>query len=112
MKRAKRLESLLKNEISLILAQKINDIRIGFISITHIKISKDNKHAYVYYSQIGTEEEKEKNKKGLASATKFIHAELSRIIRYMPVPKLHFRFDDSIEKGTDVLNKLSELNKS
>tara|TARA_E500000178_G_scaffold317583_1_gene338241 strand:+ start:244 stop:582 length:339 start_codon:yes stop_codon:yes gene_type:complete len=110
MKRVKRLESLLKNEISSILTKKINDMRIGFISITDIKISKDNKDAWVYYSQIGSEEEKLKSKKGLSSATKFIHAELSRSIRYMPIPKLHFRFDDSLERGSDIINKINKLN--
>jgi len=112
MKRLKRLESLLKAEISEILSRKINDMRIGFISITRIDISKDSNHAWVYYSQIGSEEEKLKSKKGLASATKFIHSEISKNIRYMPIPKLHFKFDDSIEKGHDIITKINNLNQS
>lgn len=112
MKRIKRLESLLKTEISSILSQKINDSRIGFISLTRIKISTDVRHAWIYYSQIGSTEQKEATKKGLSSATKFIHAELSKSIRYMAIPKIHFRFDESIEKGSDIINKINQLNKS
>ena len=109
MARQDRISSLLKSEIATLLRNKINDDRIGFISITDVTVSKKHDHAYVYYSQIGTPEEKERTKKGLASASKFLHAELSKIIRYMAVPKLHFRFDDSIERGVETLNKINSL---
>lgn len=109
MSRQDRISSLLKAELSKLIHQKINDSRIGFISITEVIISKDNQHAWVYYSQIGNDKQKEQTKKGLASATKFLHSELSKIIRYMALPKLHFRFDDSLEKGVDLVNKINEL---
>ncbi len=109
MSRQERISSLLKTEISRLLHQKINDSRIGFISIVDVKISKDNAHAWVYYSQIGSDEDKERTKKGLSSATKFLHAELSKLIRYMALPKLHFRFDDSLEKGSDLIQKINQL---
>ena len=62
----------------------------------------------VYYSQIGSEEEKLQVKDYLRN--QIIHAELSRSIRYMPIPKLHFRFDDSLERGSDIINKINKLN--
>ena len=108
MSRKKKLSSLLRVEISSIL-RKINDSRIGFISITEVNLSNDLHHAWIYYSQIGNEAQKESTKKGLASATKFIHAELSKLIRYIIIPKLHFRFDDSLEKGSDLINKIDEI---
>ena len=111
MSRQQRISSLLKTEISSLLIKKINDDRIGFISIIDIKLSKDLAHAWVYYSQIGSNEEKELTKKGLASATKFIHAELSKMIRYMSIPKIHFRFDESIEKGTNLIKKIDDISK-
>lgn len=110
MSRQKKISSLLKTEISALLLKKINDSRIGFISITEVKISSDFRQAWVYYSQIGSESQKAETKKGLSSATKFIHSELSKKIRYMAVPKIHFRFDDSLEKGVDIVNKINELN--
>ena len=75
-----------------------------------IKLSNDLAHAWVYYSQIGNDKEKERTKKGLASATKFIHAELSKLIRYMSIPKIHFRFDESLEKGVHLIKKIDEIN--
>jgi len=110
MSRQKKLSSVLRTEISSLLLKKINDSRIGFISITEIKISSDFKEAWIYYSQIGSEQQKNETKKGLSSATKFIHSELSKTIRYMAIPKIRFRFDDSLEKGVDIINKINQLN--
>jgi len=109
MSRKHRISSLLKNEISSILLKKINDTRVGFISLTSVDISPDNKHAWVYYSQIGSDAEKQQTKRGLANATKFIHAELSKSIRYMSIPKLHFRFDDSLERGVDIVQRINTI---
>ena len=105
-----RTASLLRQEIADILLRDINDERIGFISLTYVKLSTDRAHAWVYYSQMGGDKEKEVTKKGLSSATAYIHAELSKRIRYMAVPKLHFRFDESVERGIDISQKIDELN--
>ena len=107
-----RTASMLRDEISQILLRDINDDRIGFISLTYVKLSTDRAHAWIYYSQIGSDEQKEKTKRGLSSATSYIHGELSKRIRYMAIPKLHFRFDQSIERGIDLSNKIDGLSAS
>ena len=110
MARQQRISSLLKSEISAILLKDINDDRIGFISIVDIKISKDFAHAWIFYSQIGSDTDKQNTRKGLSSATPFIHSKLLKAIRYMAIPKLHFRLDESVERGVDLVNKIDELN--
>lgn len=109
MVRVDRLASVLRSEISSILSKKINDSRIGFISIIEIKISKDLTQAWVYYSQLGSDEDKKKTKKGLQSATPFIQSELVRSLPMQTVPRVHFRFDPSLERGVDIINKINEL---
>ncbi|MFT5170595.1 MAG: ribosome-binding factor A [Candidatus Marinamargulisbacteria bacterium] len=109
MSRRERLSSILKKEISQILNRRINDSRIGFISITEVTVSKDFAHAMVYYSQIGSDEEKEKTKKGLYSSQKFIKAEVGRVVRIHTVPDIHFKFDDSLERGVDLVQKIDRL---
>ena len=96
-------------EISEVLQRKINDSRIGFISILDVKLSKDLDHAWVYYSQIGSEEEIQITKKGLASATKFIKNEIGKVLKIKTIPDIHFRYDDSLVRGTEIVEKLKEL---
>ncbi len=109
MSRTERVASLLKKEIADILHRKINDIRIGFITITSIKISPDLTHAWVYYSQIGSEEQKQITKKGLASATKFIKLEIGKVLTTQVVPNIHFQYDDTLERAQKLIEKIDAL---
>ncbi len=109
MARIDRISSLLKREISDILLKKVSDHRIGFVSITGIKISKDLSQALIYYSQIGNESERKKTYRGLCSASKFIQGEIGKVIRLQTIPHLKFVYDDSLEKGSRTLEKLNML---
>ena len=110
MSRTKKLEALLRKEIADIIQKNIGDSRIGFISITEVELSKDLSTAKVFYSQLGTEEEKKKTIKGLNSASGHIHYELCKRIRFIKfVPKLRFEFDNGIERGTHLLNVFKDL---
>jgi len=109
MSRHHKLAALLKKEIADLLLKRINDKRIGFITLTDIEISKDYAHAWVYYSMMGSEEDRYTTKKGLQSATPFIHSELCKALTHQNIPKLHFKYDDSLEKGFNILQKMKEL---
>ena len=108
--RLERISALLKVEISRILRQTINDPKIGFISIIEIKLSKDLGIAKVYYSQIGTEQEKEDTLARLKKVRGVIKGELGRVLHLKTIPNLRFVFDPSLEKGVDLVQKINNLN--
>lgn len=109
MSRHQKLATLLKKEIADLLRKRVNDRRIGFVTLTEIEISKDFAHAWIYYSSLGSEKEKEDSKKGLQSATAFLHSELCKILPHQNIPKLHFKYDDSLEKGFNLLQRMKEI---
>jgi ribosome-binding factor A len=110
MARVERVASLLRQEIAAILQRKISDSRIGFISITDVEVTKDYSVATVYYSQLGSDADKEKTRKGLGSASKFVHYELGKSLNYLQsIPRIRFRYDDGIDRGTETLSKLNNL---
>ncbi len=109
MSRHQKLASLLKQEIATILRVRINDDRIGFITLTEITISKDFGHAWVRYSLIGGDADREKTKKGLQSATPFIHNALCKLLTHQNIPRLHFKYDESLEKGFNIIEKMKEF---
>ena len=76
MSRLFKVASLLKKEISAILLTRINNNKIGFITILSVDVSKDFSVAKVFYSQIGSDQEIQETKKALSSASKFIYFEL------------------------------------
>ncbi len=97
-KRADRVgDSILREIASMITRGEIRDPRIGFITITHVKLSPDLKEAKVYFSQIGTDEEKTNSAEGLKSAVGYIRRCLGSRLQLRSVPTLRFYLDETVE---------------
>lgn len=107
MTRPERFAELIKEEISEILKGKVSDPRIGFVSITEVEISPDLKDAKIYVSVFGEEKQKKEAMNGLGSATGFIRAKLACLLPTKNVPQIEFVQDDSIERGSRVLEIIS-----
>ena len=56
-KRSDRLGEVIKEEISLVLQDEINDPKIGFITVVGVRMSDDLRIAKIYYSVYGGEED-------------------------------------------------------
>lgn len=106
--RVERLAEEIKREVSDIL-RRSKDPRIGFISITDTEVSRDLRHAKVFFSILGDEEAKRQTVEGLASAAGFIRTELGKRIRLRHVPELEFHFDPSLERGARIDRILREI---
>ncbi len=87
----------------------LKDPRIGFVTITGAETSPDLRHAIVYYSSLGSDDEQEASAAALASATPRIQGVLGRETRLRYTPKLEFRVDPSIDEGIRISQILSEL---
>lgn len=109
MTRSERVEELIREEICEILREKVSDPRIGFVSITEVKISPDLKNASIYVSIFGDEKKKAEAMQGLYSATGFIRGELGHMLELRETPQIRFVRDDSIERGSRVLHIMSKL---
>ncbi|MDO8445296.1 MAG: 30S ribosome-binding factor RbfA [Deltaproteobacteria bacterium] len=108
-KRKDRVGDLLHQEISQLLIKGVKDPRIGFVTITGVEVSDDLKEAKVYYSVIGTDEEKKAAEIGLKSSAGFIRKELRKVLALRHIPNLHFRFDSSLEYGARIERILREV---
>jgi len=106
--RMERVSELVKETLGDILL-KIKDPRIGFITITGVKVAPDLSVAFVFYSTIEGEDRRKEIKKGLASASGYMRRELGRQIRLKKIPRLEFRFDPSIERGVKVIKMIEEV---
>ncbi len=78
-KRSDRVGDLVKEEIaSMIQRGEIKDPRIGFVTITKVGMRRDLKHAKVFFSMLGTPEERRKSSVGLNSASGYIRRVLAK----------------------------------
>ncbi len=111
-RRTQRLNRAIQQEISRILEKDINDPRLsGLISITGVLTSEDLRHVRVYVSVLGDEEARTQALKGFAAASGFIKKEVSTNLRMRHAPDFAFEYDDSIERGTEVLQIMEDLAK-
>ena len=115
-KRVERLNSLLKEVISEVVMKDVRNPHVaGLVTITRVEISSDIKHAKVFISVIGSEQEKNDTLDALQSAAGFIavHASKKVVLRYFPV--LTFKLDTSVDKHLRIdaiLNQIHEEQKT
>jgi ribosome-binding factor A len=109
--RLKKVESLLKEEISTLIRRRvIKDPRLApMTTITDVEVSRDLHYAKVYVSLYGEGEVRERSVDALNHASGFIHEMLKKNIRLRFIPKLTFFADDSIERGVRLTNKIRDL---
>lgn len=108
--RAERVGDLIQHEVAnMILHGEIKDPRIGFVTITHVKLTPDLKDAKVYFSQIGTAKEKEKSRAGLNNSSGYIRRALAKRLDLRHIPAIEFFFDDSLEYSEHIEQVLKDL---
>lgn len=109
--RSEKVGDLIKKEISLILNTKIKDERFKLININAVKVSKDLSVATVYYSIIGssTDDLDQLPEKTFAKFAGMLRSELSKEIKIRRVPKLVFRYDESIEYASKIEKLLESI---
>ena len=107
--RTDRIDELLRQEIGAILAKDVQDPRIGFVTVTDVETAPDLSTARVFVSVIGQPAEREITMRALQRAMPFVRHELGSRIRLRRIPELQLRSDDSVQRGTRVLQLLAEL---
>ena len=105
-----RVNDLIREEISELLGREVRDPRLaGIISVTEVVTSPDLRHAKVYFSILGTEEEKRQAEDGLAAASGFIRKGLGERLSIRYTPELSFEIDESIERGSRLLQLIKDV---
>lgn len=107
--RKEKLEELIKRIVAEILLTEIKDPRIGFVTVTRVKLNKDYTIAEIWISVIGEQKDKKSSMYGLKSAAGFIQYQIGKNIRLKNTPKIRFHLDTSIEVGVDIVNLLDGL---
>ena len=79
--------------------ERMEDPRLGLTTITGVEVSADLRHANVFYSVLGSDEQHASTAAALESAKKHLRQTLGREARLKYLPDLHFREDPGLEQG-------------
>ena len=108
--RIERVNSLIRQEISELLRHQVKDPRLSnLIAVTNVSTSPDLRHAKIFISRIGSEEEKQETLNVLVAASGFFRNELAKRLKLRHIPELSFQRDDSIERGDYLLQLIDEV---
>lgn len=107
--RAQRLAQELREKLSLLIARELHDPRIGFATLTAVKLSPDKRYARIYLSVFGSPAEQRQTLDALNEAAGFLRRLLGPSLRLRHIPELIFVFDASVEQGARMEQILDEL---
>ncbi len=105
--RSDRMAEQLRRELAEIIHDEIKDPRVGFLSFTEVRMSRDLSHAVVYCSVLD-ETQLHESIEVLNRAAGFIRKSIGRRIRARIVPTLKFVADESIIRGAAMDELISE----
>ena len=102
-------QARLADRIRVILAERLDkglrDPRLGYVTITDVRVSGDLQHASVFYTVLGTEEERVSSAAALTSATGMLRSEVGRQLSTRLVPTLEF-IPDALPENADHISAL------
>jgi ribosome-binding factor A len=108
-KRSEKVAEAIHEMVSGLIIKGLKDPRIGFVTITGVKVTDDLHLATVYFTVIGSDEEKSATEKGLNSARGFIRKEAGKNLRMRYIPDIIFKYDASVEYGSRIESLLKEI---
>jgi ribosome-binding factor A len=104
-----RISMLVQSHLTTLIESQLNDPRVQGVKVTDVEVTADTRFARVYYSVLGSAEDKEKAARGLDSAAGWLSKELGRRLRTKRTPHLTFKFDESLERGERMGQLLDEV---
>jgi ribosome-binding factor A len=109
MSRTDRVSEAIREEVSLILHEKVKDPRLGFVTVTRVELAPDMRFAKVFFSVLGGAEDYKKTYDALESAKGFIRSLVAERINLRLAPELAFYEDRSAEYSVRIQELLDEV---
>jgi ribosome-binding factor A len=91
--------------------QRLKDPRIGFVTVTGVKVSRDLRHAWIFYTSYGDEKAKAGTRAALTSATSHLRGAVGRQVRLKFLPELEFQEDATLEEGRRIDELIAQLHR-
>lgn len=112
MPRIDKVAEAVRQEVSIIIHDKLKDPRLGFVTVTRVEMTPDLRLAKIYFSVLGKEGDYKKTKEALDSALGFVRRLIAERINLRIAPDIMFFEDRSSEYSVrveEVLNQIKEL---
>lgn len=106
--RRERLGDQLRVELADLIQREIRDPRVGFVTVTEVRMSPDLRHARAYVSILGDEEQTAESFAALQRAGGFLRSRVGRRLKLRHVPELRFVLDETLDTSARIDSLLEE----
>lgn len=107
--RPKRVGDRIREELAELLMSEMKDPRVGFATVTEVRMSPDLRHARVFVSIYGDDEEREAGMEALKHAQGYLRSAIGRRVRLRHVPELHFELDETLDRSERIEELLEQV---
>ena len=109
--RTQRVSHFLHEELARLLQSTVRDPRVQEVNLTGVEVSRDLSHAKVFFTLMSdaSPEERAEVTAVLSKVSGFLRSELAKASAMRTVPRLSFRFDESVGRGRDMESLLREV---
>ena len=97
--RMRRVNEAVREVLSDALTQELKDPRVGFVTVTAVETSPDLRHARVFVSVLGSDDEREASLEGLQHAHGHLQRQVAAQLRLKRTPQLTFEEDDTARRA-------------
>ena len=106
--RARKIADRIREITVRALEREVKDPRLGFVTITDVRVTGDLQHASIFYTVYGTDEERDDTAKALSSAKGVVRREIGKGLSLRLTPSIEFFLDALPENASTIEHLLDE----
>lgn len=91
--RARKVAERIHETVARLLEGRIKDPRLGFVTVTDVRVTGDLQQATVFYTVYGSETDRRKSQAALRSASGLIRSEVGKSLGIRLTPSISFQLD-------------------
>jgi ribosome-binding factor A len=108
-RRLLKAAAAVREVVGLSILADLKDPRIRDVTVTHVEVSPDMRHAKVHVSVMGNETQQSLSLRGLQSAAGFLQSKIAERIETRYTPRLMFVLDQGIKKSIEMARILKQV---
>lgn len=110
--RQRKVEDRIQQTVGRLLERRIKDPRLGFVTVTDVRVTGDLQHATIFYTVLGSADEAAKSAKALESAKGLIRSEVGKALGIRLTPTIDFQADSLPQAAADIEEALLRARKA
>jgi len=109
-RRPDRVAEAIRTEVATFLTEEAKDPRlVGLVTVTAVEVTRDLRHAKVFVSILGSDEERKATLEGLDSVAGHLRSRLGRVLRLRSAPGVAFVLDPSVGRAARIESLLAQI---